>query len=348
MTDTPFPTADELLALKGTTITLPDFLALFGARTRNYVTVPPIATALKEVGLTTVPSFSTCGVKATLVVVAEETVLGTAEDGSHAQEQYEEPLPGMLPQRSFKIGDIPSARNGVTSVASGASLAHATHQMKTKNFSQVPVIDGVSTLRGVVTWRSVAALYEKGAPANLTNATVTDSLPVAEVHQDVFAHLGTLSEYEYLLVRDNSGRFIGIITAVDIATRFEATALPFFLVGEIEFRLRKCLGAKLSHAAICEVQPNTPKKQTGKIADLMFGAYVKLLYADPMSPTLCARADANWLSLGWGGVDRTQFVQHLDRVRVVRNQIAHFDSRPLTEQQITELREFCGLLKQLM
>ncbi|MFE5330798.1 CBS domain-containing protein [Embleya sp. NPDC056575] len=346
MTTPQLPTPEQLLALKGTTVMLPDFLALFGVRTRNYLTISPITTALKEVGLTTVPSFSTCGVKAALVVVAEESVVG-APDRDDVEEQYEEPLPGMLPQRSFKIGDIPSARNGVTSVGSGASLAQATHQMKTKNYCQLPVIDGISMIRGVVTWRSVAALYEQGSAPSLANAMVKDSLPIAEVHQEVFAHLASLSEYGYLLVRDNSGRFTGIITAVDIAARFEATALPFFLVGEIEFRLRQCLGAKLSPQAICAVQPNTPSKQTGKIADLMFGAYVKLLYADPKSPTLCARADANWAALGWGGVDRTQFVQHLDRVRVVRNQIAHFDSNPLTEQQILDLREFCGLLKQL-
>jgi hypothetical protein len=33
--------------------------------------------------------------------------------------------------------------------------------------------------------------------------------------------------------------------------------------------------------------------------------------------------------LGWE-VDRAQFVAHLNRVRAIRNQIAHFDEQPLT------------------
>jgi hypothetical protein len=137
------------------------------------------------------------------------------------------------------------------------------------------------------------------------------------------------------------------VTAADITARFHETALPFFLVGEIEFQLRRCLGV-LPSSSIGAVQPNKPGKRTGEIADLMFGDYVKLLRADPNNQQLCANADNNWRALGWSGVDRTQFVHHLNKVKATRNKIAHFDSERLTSQQITDLREFAGLLKQLV
>jgi len=35
--------------------------------------------------------------------------------------------------------------------------------------------------------------------------------------------------------------------------------------------------------------------------------------------------------LGWGGVDRAQFVAHLDRVRIIRHQIAYLDEQPLMD-----------------
>jgi hypothetical protein len=108
------------------------------------------------------------------------------------------------------------------------------------------------------------------------------------------------------------------------------------------------LGAKLGADAIREVQRGRPENRSGDISDLMFGQYVILLKEDPDSPALRARADANWQVLGWTGVNRTQFVNQLDRVRLIRNKIAHFDSDPLTEQLIAELREFCGYLKQLV
>lgn len=343
MNDHRQPTREQLLALKGTTVLVPDLLALFGVRFRNHQSVPMIMAALREVGLDTIPSFTTCGNRAEMLVVAEEaaTVMEDDEEGG-------ELLPGTLPQHSFKIGDIPSAQCGLYSVPFNAPLARATHIMRTKNYSQLPVIDGMSELRGVVTWSSIAARYETGTVPTLATAMVTRSIPVAEVHQELFAHLPAVTEHGYLLVRSNSGRLTGIVTAADITDRFEATALPFFLVGEIEFQLRKCLGAKLGVEAIRAVQPNKAEKQTGDIADLMFGDYVKLLDADQKNAAARANADRNWRALGWTGVDRTQFVHQLDRVRHIRNKIAHFDSEPLTPQRIVELREFAGLLKQLV
>jgi hypothetical protein len=212
--------------------------------------------------------------------------------------------------------------------------------MRTKNFSQIPVVDGMSDLRGVVTWSSIASRYELGLAPSLTSAMLTDDLPVAEVHQQLFSHLPAVAEHGYLLVRNNSGSIDGIVTASDIAARFQATALPFFLVGEIEFRLRKCLGARLTPEAIRAVQ----SKKTGEVSDLMFGQYVKLLRGSPHNPD----ADNNWKALGWAGVDRDQFVSQLDRVREIRNAIAHFDREPLSTQRMAELQEFSGLLKQLI
>ncbi|HEY5834867.1 CBS domain-containing protein [Streptomyces sp.] len=342
MTEPRTPAQEELLALKGTNVLLADLLALFGARRRTYQTVPVIADALRAARLATVPSFATCGQRALLLVVAEDTA-GTAEEDD--AEEGEDLLPGTLPQHSFKIGDIPSARAGLSAVGPGAELSQATYIMLSKNYSQVPVIKGTSDLKGVVTWRSIAGQYASGAMPTLAGAMVKDSLPVVEVHQEVFGYLPLMTEHGYLLVRDYTGDICGIVTAADITTRFHETALPFFLVGEIEFRLRKWLGSRLGGDAIRAVQPRN--RQTGDITDLMFGDYVKLLRTDQPSPALCANAEANWQALNWN-TNRTQFVQDLIRVKNIRNKIAHFDSDPLTAQRIAELREFSGLLKQLL
>ncbi|MEU8258357.1 hypothetical protein AB0C06_29295 [Micromonospora inaquosa] len=69
---------------------------------------------------------------------------------------------------------------------------------------------------------------------------------MAEVHQELFTHLPELTHHGYLLVRDYIGFFVGIIAGADITGRFHTLASPFFLVAEIEFRLRKCLGPKLT------------------------------------------------------------------------------------------------------
>lgn len=108
---------------------------------------------------------------------------------------------------------------------------------------------------------------------------------------------------------------------------------------------------RLPQALKRAVQSNDRK--TRKIADLMFGQYVMLLDGDQRNrhghrkEALCAAADQNWQTLGWTGVNRVQFVRQLDRVREIRNQIAHFDPEPLSPQRAEDLRQFVGLLRQL-
>ncbi|MEU0842293.1 CBS domain-containing protein [Streptomyces sp. NPDC005962] len=340
------PSEEQLRALQGKLIPVAELLALFGTRVRNEQAVLSITQRLKDAGLSTFPYFANCNGRADVHIVPLESVAEQDEDPDGQEEEGDGDglTPGGLPPHSFRIGDLPAARSGVDCVPSNASATQATYLMRTKNYSQVPVIDGRTTLHGVVTWSSVAKMYETNATATLANAIVDDP-PIADSRQDFFSLLPIISEYGYVLVRDNSGQFTGIVTGADITERFDATAWPFFVVGEIEFRLRKCLGTALDPDNIRAVQPNN--KKTGQITDLMFNGYVKLLDGQQQNPALCPVADQNWRALAWTGVDRVQFVHQLDRVRQVRNMIAHFDPEPLSKRRSDELRQFVGLLRQL-
>ncbi|AMW10150.1 hypothetical protein A4E84_11870 [Streptomyces qaidamensis] len=345
------PSDDELLALKGRRIPLVELLTCFNTRFRNDQAILVIEQRLKDLGLATLPYFATCGSQSEIHIVAQESA--AAEQGDTTDEEQEDEaglLPGALPTQPFRIGDLPCAHAGVDSVTPASDLTEATYIMHTKNYSQIPVLEDRYTVSGVVTWRSVAKMYATGAEAALANAIVEDP-PVAHAHDDFFAMLSSVCEHGYVLVRAHNGRISGIVTAADITQRFDATAWPFFVIGEIEFRLRKCLGAKIGEDAVRGVQNNDRK--TGKIADLMFGQYVMLLDGDQRTrqgnrrEALCAAADQNWQTLGWTGVNRVQFVHQLDRVREIRNQIAHFRPEPLSAQRSEELRQFVGLLRQL-
>ncbi|MEE1741460.1 CBS domain-containing protein [Streptomyces sp. BE147] len=344
------PSGEDLLALKGKQIPVLELLAMFGTRLRNDLTVPRVEQALKDVGLATLPYFGNCNHGADIHIVPWQQA-APQESADHAgdetSDEAEELPSGGLPARPLRIGDIPSAVSGLFSVTPDMALTEVTYLMRTKKYSQIPVIEGGSTLHGVVTWSSVARMYETTSAAVLAQAMETDDVPVVEAHHDFFALLSRVSDKDYLLVRANNGTFCGIVTAADITDRFGATAWPFFVVGEIESRLRKCLGAKLDAEAIRAVQGPSAARRTGLITDLMFNGYVKLLDADQQNPALRALSDDNWKALGWPGVDRGQFVRQLDRVRAIRNGIAHFDAEPLTAKRADELREFVGLLRQI-
>lgn len=341
------PSEEQLRALSGEKIPVKELLALFGTRVRSDQAVLFITQTLKDAGLSTVPYFANCNGRADVHIVPLESVSQPEEEPDEQEDDEETDglTPGALPPHSFRIGDLPAASGGVDCVPSNAQVTQATYLMRTKNYSQVPVIDGRTTLHGVVTWSSVAKMYETNGAITLANALVDDP-PIAGSRQDFFSLLPIISEYGYVLVRDNSGQFTGIVTGADITERFDATAWPFFVVGEIEFRLRKCLGAALDPDNIRAVQPRNRK--TGQITDLMFNGYVKLLDGHQQNPAFCPLADQNWKALGWTGVDRIQFVHQLDRVRAVRNMIAHFDPEPLSKRLSDELRQFVGLLRQLL
>ncbi|MFG2905822.1 CBS domain-containing protein [Kitasatospora sp. NPDC048286] len=338
------PSPQDLLSLKGQRIPVQHVLDLFGVRVRNHQSVHLISQSLADVGLATIPDFAVCHHRGDIDVV-ELTAIVVTETDPEADDAHE-PLPSQaLPQR-LHIGDLACARNGVASVGLSASPAQATYLMRTHGYSQVPVTTGMATLHGVVTWHSVAKMYETGKTPTLENAMQKDSPPVADVRQEFFGCLPLIKEHGYVLVRGEDGCLSGIVTAEDVTDRFEGAARPFFLVGEIESLLRRGLGAALGQEAIKAVQTNKKvDERSGLITDLMFGDYIKLLDGAQTKQSLAANADVNWVTLGWTAMDRTQFVHHLKRVKDIRNRIAHFSEKPLPADMLAELTSFTKLLR---
>jgi hypothetical protein len=218
--------------------------------------------------------------------------------------------------------------------------------MRTNGLSQIPVTTGMARIHGVITWGSVAKMYEAGKQPTLDNAMEKDSFPLADTRQEFFSALPRIREHGYLLVRGDDGCLSGIVTAADVTDRFEGAARPFFIVGEIESLLRRCLGAALDEEAVQAVQTNKKAEhRTGKVSDLMFGDYLRLLDGDQTKTSLAERADANWEALKWPNMPREQFIGRLKRVKDIRNRIAHFDEKPLPQELLNELTTFAKLLR---
>ncbi|MET7761205.1 CBS domain-containing protein [Streptomyces sp. NPDC005393] len=339
------PTTAELIALKGAELALSDLLALYEVRVRQTGIIREMNESLAAAGLTTLPDFSTCPTLARvrLVPVAATTTVAPEEDPAVPAD----PLPpGALPQRLL-LGELPSAVVGLECVPPGAELSQATYLMRYEGYNQIPVVSNMTELHGVVTWKSIALMYENGWETTLENAMQQESLPVFDSREDLFSCLPMLVDQGYVLVRGQDGRISGIVTYQEIVRRFQNTARPFFLLGEIESLLRRWLGARLDAEAVIAVQATNrkPEHRTGKVEDLMFGDYVLLLDGTQRRTALAQRADANWLALGRPALDRGQFVHHLQRVQIIRNRIAHFDDDPLPREDMRDLTSFARQLR---
>ena len=70
--------------------------------------------------------------------------------------------------------------------------------------------------------------------------------------------------------------------------------------------------------------------------DLTFGDYVQLL-----------RKKENWDCLGLSGIDRDEFVDRLDEVGEIRNDVMHFSLDDLPQETIKKLEDFAGFFRNL-
>jgi CBS domain-containing protein len=243
--------------------------------------------------------------------------------------QGEDPL-GLLPQSAMRIGAIPSAGLGVTSVMPEDSLARAMGAMAELGYSQLPVLDSIGKLQGVVTWASIAYMHATGRTPSVLNA-LTSEFHVVDAATHLMSALPFIQAHGFVLVRNRAGELIGIVTTADLASEFVSVAGPFFTLGEIERRLRRCLGRVYGEEDVRQVHKD---RRRSSVDQLMFSEYIRLL-----------DDELRWKKLNWPGVDRTHFVGLLRHVKDVRNTVMHFNGGPLHNDQLAMLDRFVGILR---
>ncbi len=316
-------------AAQPTKLTIRELLAVWGVRYRDYDTVGRIQRDLAAVGVHCDPPF-TEGAMSTVVRigvgVSEPEMQPATEPGAAQDEEL------VLPHASLRVSDISSATNGITYVRPGDALADAQAIMIRDNFSQLAVMTGPSALRGTVSWDTIARAKILGD--NITLADAIDPYPkVVHSRDELFAQLTTIYDAGYVFVRDDAECVCGVVTTADLSDQFRLLTEPFFQLGEIERRLRRCIeNAFPVNELQCVAGPRTPVSSTN---DMTFGQYVRLL-----------REDARWHRLKWQ-ISRDIFVHELDEVRKIRNRVMHFSTNSLDQQQEKRLRGFLLMMRYL-
>ncbi|MGW7820926.1 CBS domain-containing protein [Streptomyces puniciscabiei] len=337
------PDDATLKGLEGTSLPIRGLLNLWGFRIRDHASVPQIQLDLKGFGLTTVPDFASGSLDDEVAIVSvdrdQETAAGTGRadsgtglepvGGAESEEDFEdleEPV-GMFPQAAMRVHDLTCAHS-VTSVAPDDPLPLAMGKMAEHGYSQLPVIDASGTLHGVITWASIAHMHATGRQPCLTSA-ISGEYETVNASAHLLPVLPLIRAHEFVLVRAADGRVSGIVTSADLAGEFGTVARPFFTLGEIERRLRRCLGRVYSEADV-----QTVHKKKRSVDEMMFGEYIRLL-----------DDEGRWNKLGWPGVDRTHFIGLLSRVKDVRNTVMHFNAPALRSEQLDLLDRFVGMLR---
>ena len=277
-------------------LTVRQFLGQFGYYRRGPNVVSMIRSALESHGLRTTPDFEYEYVDDYIAVELDVNVEAIAADKN-------------LIDPTVRIGILPAAHHPPVRVAPNHPIVKATTLMRMEDYSQLPVMTSEREVKGVISWRSIGEAYSdqrnpKMVQECMENAHEVDTNMMLADATERICSLG------YVLVRGEDNVITGIVTAADLANQFKQRAHPFLLIGEIEHHLRNLVRRKFTRHEFAEASDGS--KPVSGPDDLTFGGYCRLL-----------EKKKSWNKLELN-IDQSEFVQRLNSIRRIRNEVMHF------------------------
>jgi CBS domain-containing protein len=347
-------------------ITVRDFLGHFGAERRGSTKVQAIREVLDALDLTTEPDFELAwideplwlrlkdGARTTAVSsIITEGITGDIElEGASASlSQAEPPLTSTAPDTptrseivdgisgedpTFRIGSLPAANKALIVISNDAPLTKAITLMLQYDFSQLPVMQGERNVKGVITWKSIGLKLAMGQKC-VSVGDCREEIRIIDSNRTLFEAIPTIVEFGYTLVRNQQDRRItGIITASDLSLQFQALSEPFLLLREIELHIRRILGKKVTESDFQILEAaGVSNRKVSQIEELTLGQYIRLFQHPDV-----------WTKLALS-IDAAEFVQLLDQVREIRNEVMHFDRDPMTKDQLDTLKRATRFMQHL-
>ncbi|MGH3278296.1 MAG: hypothetical protein ACRDNW_04070 [Trebonia sp.] len=229
------------------------------------------------------------------------------------------------------VGNLPSALSGVVSVPNTATFDQAITVMMLNGYSQLAVLSGAHTLRGAVTWQSIAYARHANPDAGFADAII----PAREARygQDLVEVLPDLETWDFIFVRDEKNAVAGIVTTADVVGKYRELSTPFILIGELDQVLRQLISRTFTLEEVTSLCDADGSRSVKSFADLEMGDYQRVL-----------ENPDRWAKLGWP-LDRATFIKRLDELRVIRNNVMHFNPEPLPANTIDRLRYILKLLR---
>jgi hypothetical protein len=299
-----------------------------GAERRGTRVLNQVQDALDRHGLVTEPSFSTGWVD-------NRVALRRASTQSLPVEGDESRVPTSrtpTEEVSLTVRNLQSATGGVTSVQRNSSLPLTRAYMLRYDYSQLAVMAGERQLVGAVSWESMALAAIRDPNFRLADATIPAR--AVELDDDLIELIPVIADKGFVFVIGLDRKLSGIVTTADLSVQFRTLAGPFLVIGEIERRLRLTLSNHFTVAELGEVRdPGDTNRTIDSVNDLTLGETLRML-----------ENPANWDRLNWP-VDRAEFINALNDVKAIRNEVMHFSPDPLSSHQEESLTNFVGWLR---
>jgi CBS domain-containing protein len=300
-------------------------LDLWNAKARGTRINHRIEADLANHGLATSPGFRKVTTDATVHLIAASQ---EAETTGNAPADIDD---GSELDVGLTVGNLPSALSGVESVPPTATFDQVITIMVLNGYSQLAVLSGAHSLRGAVTWQSIAYARHANAGANFADAIV----PAQEARYDHYLIdiLPALETGDFVFVRDEKNAVAGIVTTADVVGAYRELSTPFFLIGELDHVLRQLMARTFTLDEVTSLCDPDGSRSVGSFDDLEMGDYQRVLENREL-----------WDQLGWP-LDRATFIKRLDELRIVRNNVTHFNPEPVPADAVEKLRYILKLLR---
>ena len=324
-------------------VSVRELLEKWGRRGRGYRVVADIRAELARADLATSPDFNTGHIDNLVRLVplvrgsgqppsttTTEAVDGADEMPNQAVEQ------GDDDGQYLRVDSLRCSANPISSIAPDRPVEAAMTEMALNDYSQLAVMSGKRSLRGFISWESIGRARLTGEIETVQQATVTDPVLVG-ISDPLLRILPAIASAGFVFIVGTDKSVTGIVTAADVTDEFGSLAEPFFLLGEIERRLRYWLrGANLApeeYAAVRSGQEST--REVIAPEQLTLGEIERLL-----------QDRQHWQRIKWS-IDQHTFMHRLSEVREVRNALMHFSRDLPSADEISALRNFAHLLSQV-
>jgi CBS domain-containing protein len=318
------------------------FLAWFLAQRRSYWNVFRIRRALDEAKLVTLPDFESAYVDSEIQFeLAANVEVASIREAAEEVGPISQPEVAILPllavaaDPTYRISKLGAANKKPLSVRPDASLKEAVTLMMANDYSQLPVMTNERDTKGIVSWLSIGTRTALGDSRKYVRE-------VMDVHHEIraeasmFQAIPTIVQHGYVLVRGSDNKITGIVTASDLSLQFQQIAEPFLQLSEIENHVRSLLNGKFDRADLAAVRdPSDIAREIDDVSDLTFGEYLRLI-----------ESEERWEKLGLN-LDRRTFCSHLDQVRIIRNDVMHFDPDGVPQSDLEKLRDCAKFLQTL-
>lgn len=317
-------------------ITPRELINAFGFYRRTSGCVRTVNTYLAENGLETFPDYQGTWVD-------REIVLKLTPIAEHEAKDYMRTFSREDPIKRLDI--LEEAHREPVCVMESDTLIKAETVMRLHNYSQLPVLNENGLLQSCITWESICFARSKGICTDVVKDYATEKYQIAMVNMPLLEAYELVYKHDYIIVVNEDALPIGIVTIADLTSKFIAWTGPYMLTSEVEQLIRQLCDDKYPKAQVLEKckkhglsdilkilqwkkEDAEHQEQIAKIDkilqsaqkpicsldDLTFGQYLEIL-----------KDSTNWNLLNLPNVDKGIFLEQLNKVREIRNDVMHFN-----------------------